>query len=418
MDEDQPVFHQFADFEDVACLFFDADQDGDQDLFIGAGGNESRPGSRELQHRLYLNDGKGHFSIDPQAFAENNMNISVAISYDYDGDGDADLFVGGRSVPLNYGVTPVSYIYQNDGKGHFTDVTKKLNPQIQHIGMVTGAVWTDVTGDGKKELVITGEWMTTRIFSFTGGKMEEVKETGLENLYGLWQTVVSADVNGDGRNDLVIGNIGENFYLHPNKQQPVKLWVNDFDRNGTPECFLTYTVNKKDMPVFLKREVTEQYPALKKQNLKHSEYAAKTITDLFGKEEVDDAQSYLFNFCSSIIALNQGNGRFKLKILPAPVQFSSVNAIAFVDVNGDSRKDMVTGGNLFGFPPQFGRLDGSYGNVLFNDGNGNFTNISPAHSGLSVTGEVKDIKVLLVGNDTYLLFARNNERSLLYKLKH
>ncbi|HEX2607024.1 MAG TPA: VCBS repeat-containing protein, partial [Flavisolibacter sp.] len=176
--KEQGVFEQYKDFEDVATLFFDADKDGDLDLFIGAGGNSIRPGSRELQHRLYKNDGKGNFTIDTRAFPNNDMNIAVAVAHDFDGDGDQDLFVGSRSVPFQYGATPQSYLYQNDGSGHFTDITPEA---LKGVGMVTSAVWSDVTGDQRKELIVTGEWMATRVFGWNGKSFTEQAHTGLEN---------------------------------------------------------------------------------------------------------------------------------------------------------------------------------------------------------------------------------------------
>ena len=188
------------------------------------------------------------------------MNISVAVAYDFDGDGDEDLFVGSRSVPFAYGVTPQSYLYLNDGQGHFTDVAPQLNPGIANAGMVTGAVWADVLGDKQKELIITGEWMATRIFQYKNKKFEEQKNTNLTALSGWWQTITAADVNGDGLQDLIIGNIGENFYLRPDEKNPVRLWLNDLDGNGNMQQFLTRTVMGKDMPVFLKREITDQFP--------------------------------------------------------------------------------------------------------------------------------------------------------------
>jgi len=417
--KEETVFRQYGDFEDVAVLFFDADGDGDLDLFIGAGGNNVRSGGRELQHRLYKNDGKGNFTIDTEAFPSNDMNISVAVANDYDGDGDEDLFVGGRSVPYAYGVSPRSYIYRNDGNGHFSDVTAALNNDIATIGMVTGAVWSDVNGDNKKELVITGEWMATRIFSYnkSNNKFEELQNTGLNNLFGWWQTVSSTDVNGDGKEDLVLGNIGENFYLRPDADHPVKLWLNDFDRNGTAEQFLTRTIEGKDMPVFLKREITDQFPALKKQNLKHSEYARKTIQDLFGKEVIDQSQVKQFNYCKSVIAINEGNGKFSIEPLPLMVQLSSVNAIKPVDINNDNKPDLIMGGNLFGFPPQFGRLDASYGHVLINEGNGKFSWIEPKRSGMSLRGAIKDIQEIKTKNKNYILVAQNDETPALFEIK-
>ena len=415
--KEEDIFKQYSAFEDVAVLFFDADKDGDADLFIGAGGNNTEPNTRELQHRLYLNDGKGNFTIDARAFANSNMNISVAAANDFDGDGDLDLFVGSRSIPFNYGLTPQSYLYVNDGYGHFTDVAAAMNPGISQAGMVTGAVWADVTGDAKKELIITGEWMAPRIFSYNGKTFDEQKNTNLTTLFGWWQTVTAADVNGDGKQDLILGNVGENFYLRPDAKSPVKLWLNDFDQNGTTEQFITRSIEGKDMPVFLKREITDQFPGLKKQNLKHSEYATKTIQDLFGKEVIAKATVKEFNYCQSVVAINNGHGGFTIQPLPVMVQLSSVNAVYATDINGDGKPDLVLGGNMFGFPPQFGRLDGSYGHVLLNTGKGEFKWIKPGESGISLRGEIKDIKEIAVKGKRCLLVVQNDEAPVMYQVK-
>lgn len=417
--KEQPLFKQYSDLEDVAVLFFDADKDADLDLFIGAGGNNVEPNQREIQHRLYKNDGKGNFSIDGHAFPGNNMNISVAVQYDYDNDGDEDLFVGSRSIPYNYGSTPQSYLYQNNGQGHFTDVSQQLNPTIASAGMITGAVWADVAGDSRKELIITGQWMSTKIFSYnkTANKFEEMQNTNLEGKEGWWQTIVATDVNGDGKTDLVIGNIGENFYLRPAADKPVKLWLNDFDGNGTAEQFITRKVNGKDMPVFLRRDITDQFPGLKKENLKNSDYAVKSIQELFSKEVMEKSKQKTFNYCKSIVAVNDGNGHFSLQELPVRVQLSSVNAVCATDVNQDGKPDLILGGNLFEFPPQFGRLDASYGHVLLNDGKGNFTWIQPKHSGMSLKGAVKDIRLVKTKQADVIVVAQNNEQPVLYRVK-
>jgi hypothetical protein len=208
--KNEKVFEDYAGFEDVAVTLFDCDHDGDLDLLVCPGGNSFPAMSKEMQLRLYKNDGKGNFTLDASAFPNNSSNISVAVPFDFDGDGDIDLFVGGRSSPQNYGVSPASYIFVNDGHGHFTDIAKTQNPGISSIGMVTCADWADVTGDKNKELVIAGEWMTPKIFSYQGGHFKEVK-TNLDSLYGLWQSMTIGDFNGDGLQDIVLGNIAQNF---------------------------------------------------------------------------------------------------------------------------------------------------------------------------------------------------------------
>ncbi|HSC36936.1 MAG TPA: FG-GAP-like repeat-containing protein, partial [Chitinophagaceae bacterium] len=353
----EPAFNQFVDFEDEAVLLFDADGDGDLDLLVGPGGNNNSPLSRQMQNRLFKNDGKGNFTIAPTAFSNSNgVNTAVALAYDFNHDGYLDLFIGGRSVPLTYGADPASVIYLNDGKGNFTDATASICPAISHIGMVTGAALADLDGDKEKELVLTGEWMSPRIFSVKKDRLEEIK-TNLSGMYGWWRTVAVADLDGDGKEDLVLGNIGENFYLHPGPATPVKLWITDFDQNNSPDRIMTYTIGGKDLPVFLKHDMEDQIPSLKKQNLKHHDFAKKSIQELFSPEILKNAQVKQFNYTPSVIAFNEGGGKFRIELLPPMVQLSSVNAVRCTDINGDGAPDLLLGGNDFDFPPQFGRLD-------------------------------------------------------------
>jgi enediyne biosynthesis protein E4 len=434
--KDEPAFDAFADFEDEAVLLFDADGDGDLDLFIGPGGNNNIAPSRELQFRLFKNDGHGNFTLDPNAFPANgnNSNIAVAVAYDFNHDGHPDLFVGGRSLPREYGSAPASYLFVNDGNGHFTDIAATKNPDIASIGMVTSAAWADIDGDSAKELIIAGEWMAPRIFKFHEDHFEETK-TNLSGLYGWWEAMAVADVNGDGRPDLILGNIGENFALHPDQDHPVKLWINDFDHNGIMDKILTHSIDGKDMPVFLKKDLEIQLPSLKKENLTHEAYARKSIRELLPAVLLDSARIDLFNYCSSIVAINRGNGRFEIRPLAAPVQFSSVNAIQCTDLNGDGYPDLVLGGNEFGFLPQFGRLDASFGHVLLGNGKGDWSWLEPAKSGLDLTGQIRDIALIpavnripidshvhsgnpvTTGNHVYLIFLRNDEFPALYSVQ-
>ena len=413
--KEEQHFKQPYRYEDVATIFFDSDSDGDMDLLICPGGNNHLMDSPELKLRLFKNDGNGNFTLDDTAFPALSMNISVAIANDFNEDGYPDLFIGARSFPGIYGKDPQSCLFVNDRKGHFIEIAKSKNPDIAGIGMVTGAVWTDLTGDKRKELIIVGEWMSPRVFSFNKDHFDQIK-TNLIDKFGWWQTIATADVNNDGKEDLVLGNIGENFYLDPTDNKPAKLWMNDFDKNSEMDKLMTYTIDGKDRPVFLKRDVQEQIPGLKKQNLKHSDYATKSIQELFSPELIKSAALKQFNYTPSCVAINQGNGKFSIIALPVKAQLSCINAVQPVDVNGDGFIDLVTGGNQFGFLPQFEKLDGSFGDVLINDGKGNFVCEESRKTGLNLRGELRDIALIKNSNGTYLLFLQNNEFPLYYKL--
>lgn len=412
----QEAFDIVSDFEDAAALFFDCDKDSDLDLFVGSGGNNHPPFSREYQNRIYKNDGKGNFEIDASAIPNTGMNTSVVAANDFDNDGDLDLFVGSRSVPQNYGQTPSSFLLVNDGTGKFANIAKMADAGLTGIGMVTGAVWANVAGDENNELIITGEWMAPHIFSFDNGKFFEIK-SNLNDLTGWWKSLATSDLDGDGDEDLVLGNVGENFYLKPDTEKPVKMFINDFDNNGSPEKIITQTIDGKDKPVFLKRELVEQIASLRKQNLKYAEYAAKSIQQLFSSDIIEKSEVKQFNYSSSCLAFNEGGGKFTIKKMPLHVQLSSVNAIKCTDLNSDGKIDIVLGGNQFGFLPQFSRLDASYGHVLMNKGKGEFDWLQPHQSGINIPGEIKDIVEIPIKDDKYFLFLMNNDYPVLYKMK-
>lgn len=407
-------FKTFA-FNDVTvAFFFDCDKDGDADLFTGGGGNFSAASAGGYQNQLFVNDGKGNFSLKRGALPIINTNCGAAVPFDYDGDGHIDLFIGSRSIPQNYGESPNSFLLRNDGQGNFTDVTDAVAPVFSGAGMITAAVVEDVNYDQRKELIITGEWISPRVFTYNGKQFTELK-TGLEALPGWWQAMAAADVDKDGDIDLVLGNLGENFYLNATTESPVKLWMKDFDQNGIADKMLTRTYNGKDVPVFMKREVTDQVPSLKKLNLKHQDFASKTIQELFGKE-LNNAVVKQVKYTASCIAYNDGKGNFTIKTLPYEVQLSSVNAIQLIDINKDGFVDIVAAGNFFDMLPQFCRLDASYGQVLINDRKGSFIYMPITKSGLNLYGQTRDIVSLKFKNETHVLFLENNDFPVLYKL--
>jgi hypothetical protein len=411
----QQAFEADKKFEDVAVVFFDCDKDGDEDLFIGAGGNNQPPRNAFIQYRLYRNSGKAEFIKDSSAFPVNFSNISVAVPLDYDSDGDLDLFAGGRNMSFSYGMIPNSYIYENDGKGKFTDVTEKLNADLSKVGMVTDAAWADITGDNKSDLVIIGEWMGPRFFTYSNGKLQEIN-TNLSNLSGWWQSIAVADLDADGDNDMVLGNYGANFYLRPDSTHPVKLWMNDFDVNGIPDKVFSRTVNGKDIPIFLKKEFTDAMPALKKDNLKHHAFAKKTIQSIFKPELLSTASVKVFNYCQSIVVYNDGHRKYTVHELPLAAQLSSVNSIVSEDINKDGKADLLLGGNITDCLPQFGRMDANYGLVLINKGNREFIEMPSSQTGITVTGMVRDIKMIPGANNRYVLFLRNDDFPVMYKL--
>lgn len=412
----QAIFKTFSFTEDTAVSFFDADNDGDLDLYVGSGGNENTKGSSELLDRLYLNDGKGQFSYVSNAIPINSYNTSVVLPYDVDGDGDLDLFVGSRSVPIQYGQNPPSFIYENQGNGTFKDVTSSVAPDLLELGMIRDASWSDINGDGKKDLVVVGDWMAPQILIASGKKFQKAT-SGLEQYTGFWGAVKVLDIDKDGDNDLVIGNMGENFTLKASIEAPLKIWVKDFDKNGSTDKILTKTVGGKDVPVFLKREMAEQFPALKKQILKHSDYAQKTLQDLFPSDILEGSLIKTVGYCKSVVAVNDGKGNFTLSELPEVTQLSCINAIETTDINHDGLPDLMLGGNYTGFIPQLGMIDASRGNVLINKGKGHFEALTNQQSGFLLNGEIKQIVPLKMKGQVNYLALVNNDFPKVFRLK-
>ncbi len=412
----QKEFEKFINIEQTAISFFDADKDGDLDLYVGNGGNEVEYGRGELMDKLYVNNGKGSFTLDNGAIPLNTTNTAVVAPYDFDGDGDIDLFVGSRSQPMQYGLSPSSFLYENDGKGKFTDITAKVSADLTTLGMVRDAYWEDVNGDKKKELIVVGDWMSPTIFTVKGKTLQKL-ETGLEEMTGFWGALQVQDVDNDGDNDLIMGNMGENFTLKASTEAPLKIWVKDFDSNGSIDKIMTKTIEGKDVTVFLKKEMAEQFPLLKKQILKHVDYAQKSLSDLFPADILEGAVVKSIKSCKSVVALNDGKGKFTTVDLPETIQLSCINAIACYDLNKDGLKDLVMGGNYTGFIPQLGAIDASRGNVLINKGKGSFKALTNQESGFLMNGEVKQISPLMIQGKTNFIALINNDVPKVFKLR-
>lgn len=402
-----------AGFEDTAASFFDADNDGDLDLFVGSGGNE-KSDQPNYKNRLYLNTGKGIFVKSKTTIPTTNNNVSVIASNDFDNDGDIDVFVGSRSVPGVYGIDPKHLLLENDGKGNFTNIIDKKAFKLNTTGMITDAVWEDVDNDSKKDLIVVGDWMAPQVFKNTGRRLAVFK-SNLTSYSGFWNSVNCVDLNNDGKKDFILGNKGTNTAYKASVEKPMKLFTNDFDSNGTIEQITTCSIEGKDMPIHLKQELAKQIPSIKKKNLSYADYAKKSVQEIFAQDVVANSLQKTAVIQESIVAINKGNGQFEIKILPKEVQFSSVNASCVMDVNKDGILDIILGGNQYEFKPQFGRLDANHGSVLLGNKKGNFSWLPYANSGFFLTGEVQKIKTIKNKNNTIAILAvLNNNTPKLY----
>lgn len=406
---DQKDLDADANFEDTAASFFDADNDGDMDLLVGSGGNE-KTDQANYKNRLYLNNGKGIFIKSKTNIPTTNNNVSVIAPNDFDNDGDIDVFIGSRSVPGVYGIDPKHLLLENDGKGNFTNVTDKKAFKINSVGMITDAVWEDIDNDSKKDLILVGDWTAPMIFKNNGRRLVEFK-SNLTNFHGFWNAVSCVDLNNDGKKDLILGNKGTNTSYKATNANPMKLFINDFDNNGTIEQITTRSIDGKDLPVSLKQELARQIPSIKKKNLNYSDYSKKTFQELFAKEVVDNSIQKTVNIQESVIAINKGNGKFEIKALPKEVQFSCVNSISAMDVNKDGILDLILGGNQYEFKPQFSRLDANYGSVLLGNRKGNFSWLTYSQSGFFINGEVKQVKIIKDKNKKVSIIAVVNDNT-------
>jgi hypothetical protein len=398
--------------EDTDALFFDADGDGDEDLYVCSGGNEFSPNATALISRLYINDGKGNFTKSPQVLPGYIFeSTSCVAAADYDGDGDPDLFTGTRLKPFSYGLPCKGYILQNNGKGIFTDVTNTIAPALNTAGMITDAKWFDYDKDNKPDLVIAGEYMPVKIFHNEQGRLKEVTTAAnMQKTNGWWNRLQIADVNKDGYPDIIAANHGLNSRFKATQQKPVCMYAGDFDNNGTIEQIVTCYNGDSAYPMVLRHDLVAVLPALKKKYLKYESYKNQTIEDIFSKEQLAKSTKLEAYTMQSTVYINNKNGTFTAKPLPTSAQLSSMYAIAAEDFDGDGNTDILMAGNFYESKPEAGIYDASYGTLMKGDGKGNFTAIPPQQSGINIKGAVRDLQIIKVNKKKIIIVAKNNDQ--------
>ncbi|MFC5626004.1 VCBS repeat-containing protein [Algoriphagus winogradskyi] len=409
----QATFEEDAVSEDMDAVFFDANADGTLDLLVASGGNESGLGAPELTDRLYLNDGKGNFTKSQQSsFNLNRVSSSVVQVLDINEDGAPDLFVGGRLVPFVYGAPANSSVWINDGVGNFSDQTATFAPELKEIGMITDAKVVDWDNDGLKDLVLVGEWTAPIFFKNTGGKLQKIEMPELENLKGWYRTLEVADLDGNGLPDLILGNNGLNSRFKVSDSTPVRMYLNDFDQNGSIEHIFTRQEGEVQVPYTLKHELERQIPSVKKRYMRYSNYNNQTLTDIFPQEVLDRSIINELNSLESGVLMNNGTGKFSWKPFPRMAQRSYVFAIHVSDLDGDGIQDLILGGNLFNAKPEVGKYDASYGDVLIGKGDGTFDYWPNFKNGLKLAGDVRAFSSL---GDGKILVVKNNAKAEIWK---
>ena len=409
----QPALQADSLNEDVDAVFFDANGDGHQDLVVVSGGNEFWEHDDALRNRLYLNDGRGQFRRDRTAFPEIFENGSCAVPGDFNGDGNIDLFVGSRVVARKYGLSPQSYLLQNDGTGHFTDVTREKAPGLSRVGMVTSAAWVNSGIAGQLDLVVAGEWMPIRVFRQHNGRfVDKTVDAGLAGSSGWWNTVTAVDLRGNGRQDLVLGNLGLNAYFRASKSEPARVFIGDFAHNGALEQLLTFYKNGVSYPVAGRDELVKLIPSLRSRYVSYKDFGASRIEDILPAAELAKATVLEAKVFASSVALNNGNGTFDFRPLPIEAQFAPVYAALADDFDGDGHTDVIVGGNFHGVTPVQGRYDASYGQLLRGNGTGAFESVDMAASNLVVGGQVRHMKMVRAARGERLIVVARNDNTV------
>ena len=410
---DVPIFEKDKFYEDLGIQIFDADNDGDQDIYLASGGNEFKSDSQGYEDRFYENKGNLVFERNISAIPDTRISgLEVSVS-DFDHDGDLDLFVGGRLSPKKYPYPSNSRILENQstsGNIQFVDVTQEKNPMLTNIGLVTTSKWVDIDGDSWEDLVVAGEWMSIRFFKNNEGKSfkEVTEEIYLPDHRGWWYDIEKGDFDNDGDMDLIVGNLGLNYKYQASVEKPFRVYLNDFDKNATYDIVLSYKSDNTEYPVRGRQCSSEQMPAIKEKFKNYNSFANASLEEIYSDKMLEESLKYEITSFSSVY-LQNNDGKFTAKPLTYQAQFSNINAMVVKDVDLDGNLDVVLGGNLYNAEVETPRNDASYGLWLKGDGSNGFSAQEPRKTGLVIRGDVRNIKPIKVGDQTHLLVAKNNQ---------
>lgn len=396
--------------EDTGLLLFDADNDGDLDLYCVSGSSEFKDDKTKYQDRFYRNTGGGNFLYEEDALPVISSSGSCVAANDVDGDGDLDLFVGGRITPMRYPTSPESYLLINQGNGKFEDGTERFSSELSHVGMVSAALWSDVNNDGWSDLVVVGEWMPLTFFINNGGK--SFTKLALPNSSGWWNSISGGDFDNDGDVDYIAGNLGLNSIYKASVDEPVTVYAKDFDNNGSVDPILCRYIQGNEFPVHPREALTGQIASLRGVVVSYAEYGGMGVRDLFTREQFDNALVLKATQLTSTYIQNNGNGQFELRPLPIEAQFSPMFGTLVTDFDDDGNLDVLAVGNSYACEVLSGYYDAGIGNMLRGDGTGNFTSVPVSRSGFFVDGDAKGIVRLISGDGEELFIVTQNRGTL------